>query len=308
MLLDNGRRRGVEVVVSLDADRIVSAADLPERGAAGDPRRGVQLGRGRRARRSPATSRPSAGAGVDPADVHVEPWSIGTFEPGPGRVARAISWVRRDDTGDNPYSRPLYGLVAVVDMDDMRVLRVDDHAPGTPPPSGEWRRLSRRRRAPVPHRPAPDRDHAAARGRASSLTATTWPGSGGTCASASTPARASSCTTSATRDGGERRPICHRASIAELVIPYGDPNPTTHFKNVFDTGEYGLGPLTNSLRLGLRLRRRDRLPGRRHQPLERRRASRSKTRSASTRRTRTCSGSTPTTTPAASIAPARAGS
>ncbi len=51
-------------------------------------------------------------------------------------------------------------------------------------------------------------------------------------------------------DGGERRPICHRASIAELVIPYGDPGPTTHFKNVFDIGEYGLGPLTNSLELG----------------------------------------------------------
>ena len=34
------------------------------------------------------------------------------------------------------------------------------------------------------------------------------------------------------------------------MIPYGDPNPTTHFKNVFDIGEYGLGPLTNSLSLG----------------------------------------------------------
>jgi primary-amine oxidase len=51
-------------------------------------------------------------------------------------------------------------------------------------------------------------------------------------------------------DAGERRQICHRASIAELVIPYGDPNPTTHFKSVFDIGEYGLGPLTNSLSLG----------------------------------------------------------
>jgi primary-amine oxidase len=51
-------------------------------------------------------------------------------------------------------------------------------------------------------------------------------------------------------DDGERRQLCHRASIAELVIPYGDPNPTVHFKNVFDTGEYGMGPLTNSLSLG----------------------------------------------------------
>ena len=51
-------------------------------------------------------------------------------------------------------------------------------------------------------------------------------------------------------DAGERRQICHRASIAELVIPYGDPNPTVHFKNVFDTGEYGMAPMTNSLALG----------------------------------------------------------
>ena len=46
------------------------------------------------------------------------------------------------------------------------------------------------------------------------------------------------------------RPVCHRASIAELVIPYGDPNPTVHFKNAFDIGEYGLGPLVNALELG----------------------------------------------------------
>ena len=52
------------------------------------------------------------------------------------------------------------------------------------------------------------------------------------------------------RDGERLRPICHRASIAELVIPYGDPNPTVHFKNVFDTGEYGMGPLVNALELG----------------------------------------------------------
>jgi primary-amine oxidase len=51
-------------------------------------------------------------------------------------------------------------------------------------------------------------------------------------------------------DDGELRSVCHRASIAELVIPYGDPSPTVHFKNVFDIGEYGLGPLVNELELG----------------------------------------------------------
>ena len=52
-------------------------------------------------------------------------------------------------------------------------------------------------------------------------------------------------------DGGELRPICYRASMVEMVVPYGDPSPTQYFKNAFDSGEVGgLGRLTNSLELG----------------------------------------------------------
>jgi len=31
------------------------------------------------------------------------------------------------------------------------------------------------------------------------------------------------------------RPIIYRASLTEMFIPYGDPNPTQYRKNVFDT-------------------------------------------------------------------------
>lgn len=51
-------------------------------------------------------------------------------------------------------------------------------------------------------------------------------------------------------DNGDERRIAHRLSIAELVIPYGDPSQGTYRKNAFDTGEYGLGNYTNSLTLG----------------------------------------------------------
>jgi primary-amine oxidase len=51
-------------------------------------------------------------------------------------------------------------------------------------------------------------------------------------------------------DGGRVRPVAHRVSIAELVIPYADPGPGGYRKNAFDIGEYGLGLLTNSLELG----------------------------------------------------------
>ena len=52
------------------------------------------------------------------------------------------------------------------------------------------------------------------------------------------------------RDGEQVRPIAHRLSIAELVIPYGDPHDGVYRKNAFDTGEYGLANYTNSLTLG----------------------------------------------------------
>jgi len=44
--------------------------------------------------------------------------------------------------------------------------------------------------------------------------------------------------------------VIYRASLAEMFIPYGDPNPAHYRKNVFDMGEYGIGVLANSLELG----------------------------------------------------------
>ena len=41
-----------------------------------------------------------------------------------------------------------------------------------------------------------------------------------------------------------------RASLVEMVVPYGDPSPVQHKKNAFDAGEYNIGALANSLALG----------------------------------------------------------
>ena len=48
----------------------------------------------------------------------------------------------------------------------------------------------------------------------------------------------------------ESRPVLYRASIAEMVVPYGDPSYGHYRKNAFDVGEYGLGRLANPLKLG----------------------------------------------------------
>lgn len=51
-------------------------------------------------------------------------------------------------------------------------------------------------------------------------------------------------------DKGETRSILNRASISEMVVPYGDPTPTHNWQNYFDVGEYQFGRLANSLELG----------------------------------------------------------
>ena len=95
-----------------------------------------------------------------------------------------------------------------------------------------------------------------------------------------------------------RRPIIYRASIAEMVVPYGDPSPVRFWQNYFDTGEYLLGQLRQLAGAGLRLPRRDPyfdavIADELRQP-----ARPSATRSACTRRTTASCGSTPTCSPA----------
>uniref|UniRef100_A0A453C6Z8 Amine oxidase n=1 Tax=Aegilops tauschii subsp. strangulata TaxID=200361 RepID=A0A453C6Z8_AEGTS len=47
-----------------------------------------------------------------------------------------------------------------------------------------------------------------------------------------------------------RRPIAHRLSFVEMVVPYGDPSEPHYRKNAFDAGEDGLGKNAHSLKKG----------------------------------------------------------
>ena len=58
----------------------------------------------------------------------VDPWSAGNFGfPGEEgrRLVRALTWVRRH-AADNGYARPVANLLTVVDLNEMKVLRVED--------------------------------------------------------------------------------------------------------------------------------------------------------------------------------------
>lgn len=50
--------------------------------------------------------------------------------------------------------------------------------------------------------------------------------------------------------GEERRSILRRASVPEMVVPYGDNSPNRYWISYFDAGEYLLGKNANPLSLG----------------------------------------------------------
>lgn len=51
-------------------------------------------------------------------------------------------------------------------------------------------------------------------------------------------------------DKGTLRDLFYRLSLAEMVVPYGNPEHPHQRKHAFDIGEYGAGYMTNSLKLG----------------------------------------------------------
>lgn len=183
---------------------------------------------------------------TDMDSICVDPWSAGGDFGHPDEVGRHIShtfaWIKTSEH-DNLYAHPLDGVNAVVDLSLMKVIRVDDHGV-----------------IPVPQENCNyDRDFI------ESTRTDLKP------INIEQPEGVSFKTTGRTIHWHEwsmvigfnarealtfhdvsyaGRPVVFRASLAEMVVPYGSPRAPHYRKNVFDIGEYGIGKLANSLTLG----------------------------------------------------------
>lgn len=179
----------------------------------------------------------------------VDPWSAGNFgdEQFPGhRLARGYTWMRtsHDDVG---YGRPVDGVVAIVDLNTMTVLKVEDHGVvPLPPPSGNYTAAAvgsiRDDLKPL--------DIVQLDGPSFSVDgyAVSW--QKWKFRIGFTPREGLVLYCVGYADRGRERPILYRVSLSEMVVPYGDPGPIHSKKNAFDVGEYGIGRLVNSLELG----------------------------------------------------------
>src|SRR5581483_1933579 len=173
-------------------------------------------------------------------NVQVDPWPAGSFdsphEEG-RRISRCISFLRESPT-DNGYARPIEGVIAFFDQGGGEVLEVIDLGVVPLPPNrgsylpedvGPMRADLKPLEIVQPEGPSFTVEGNLVRWQRWSFRVGFGPYEGLV------------LHTLSYDDQGTERPVLHRASISEMVVPYGDPNPMHGWKNAFDAGEWGLG-------------------------------------------------------------------
>jgi len=249
VLFDNASNSCFEAAVSLTGGALLSWAHIP--GVQPTMTIDEQVECERAVLASPEfRARLKDHAGVeDTSLVMVDIWSAGNYgepEEGAGRLARPLCFLRSDPT-DNGYVRPIEGLRPVVDLNTMEVIRVEEYG-RWPLPTGEANYAAGRRdrfrdgirplEIVQPEGPSFEVDGYQVRWQG-------WSFVIGFDAREGLALHHLRC-----RDGGKDRSVLYRASLTEMVVPYGDPGPTQRRKNAFDVGEYGMGMCANSLELG----------------------------------------------------------
>ena len=185
----------------------------------------------------------------DVNQVHMETWPIGAQIPKELDDGRRLIWTpmwQRPTEFANLYAHPINGLHAIVDLDSGEVVSVENTEI-----------------IPIPQTPGPYRENqtganiklkdlAIVQSEGPSFSVEGWKVNW-----ERWNLRVGFCQREGLvihdvkfKDQDKERKIAHRLSIAELVIPYGDPSQGAYRKNAFDTGEFGLGNYTNSLTLG----------------------------------------------------------
>lgn len=162
------------------------------------------------------------------------------------RIVRSHTYLRFSEN-DSPWAHPIEGLVAHVDLTERRVFRLDDegdvpvpeqHGNYTLDVQGPVRTSLKPIEITQPEGPSFSVDGSLVQWEnwkfrvgfnqqeGLVLNQVTW------------------------RDGDEDRSVATRASVPEMVVPYGDTSVSRHWISYFDAGEYLLGKNANSLALG----------------------------------------------------------
>jgi primary-amine oxidase len=186
---------------------------------------------------------------TDMSLVQVDPWPASNFgldiDASGRRLARGVAFVH-DGPGANPFARPVENLVAIADRDTGEVLEIiDGEAVPVPADGGRYDAASLgelRELAPLqiiqPDGPGFTVDDGCLRWGPWQLRISMHPIEGLVLHEI--------CYV----EGDRVRPVIYRASMSEMVVPYGSTSVNHWWKNAFDAGDCGLGKVANSLKLG----------------------------------------------------------
>jgi len=183
---------------------------------------------------------------TDPELLMIDPWSAGGELGNERRLCRALTFVR-SRAGDNGYARPVEGLIAIVDLHTMELVElIDSGVTSLPPEDGNYApRFTGPPREGITPIEITQPDGVSFEVDGHEIRWQKWRIRIGFNAR-----EGLTLHTIAYQDGDRLRPIAHRISFSEMVVPYGEVTPTHVWKNAFDIGEYGIGALANSLELG----------------------------------------------------------
>jgi primary-amine oxidase len=253
VLLDTATGDVTEAIVSVDRSEVVSTTAVPIREwPYGQP--GLVIGELATlddvVRSDERWQRAMRQRGIDDLDAcRILPLSAGQFEFADEvghRVMRAIT-LFQEQPSDIPWSRPVEGVIAYVDLVERRVMAFFDHGGDGVPPrqpglgEGEW--------APVRTSLHPlaitQVDGPSFRVDGSVVEWEGWSLRVGFDQREGLVLHEVGYA-----DGGRVRPIVYRASVSEMVVPYADPHAMRFWISYFDEGEYGLGRVATPLTLG----------------------------------------------------------
>lgn len=200
-------------------------------------------------RKNPEVQAALAKRGITNMDlVCFEPWSVGYFgEDNEGRrLMRALVFVR-EEADDSPYAHPIENFIVIVDLNSGDVVKVeDDQAIPVPSASGNY----------LPKYVGPARTDlkpisiTQPEGASFKVTGNHVQWADWSFRVGFTPREGLVLHQLRFRNKDTERPIINRASLSEMVVPYGDTAPVQAKKNAFDSGEYNIGNMANSLKLG----------------------------------------------------------
>ncbi|MFS0919572.1 stalk domain-containing protein [Brevibacillus sp. 179-C 1.1 NHS] len=185
----------------------------------------------------------------DEKKVVATPLTVGYFNGADGlkqdlRLLKVVSYL---DVGDGNYwAHPIENLIATVDLEAKKVIKVEDEGvipvPLTPTPYDGRDKKQKRKMKPLTTSEPEGQNYTISGNK---IQWQNW----------DFHLRLDSrvgpvLSTMTINDQGKKRKVMYEGSLGGMIVPYGDPDVGWYFKAYLDSGDYGMGVLTSQLQLG----------------------------------------------------------